>query len=525
MQRWANHFGFIANSVTNDATGWDFYVEFSQTDSQYDNIALDLVPPPIKCYVQVKSSDGHPRRIRDKLSNWRHRIANAHPHFILMLEFGETDTPQNAFLVHVGEKLITKIIKRLRTIDPSENKLHKRYLVHKFEDDCRISPCDGTGFRRAVLSHVGEDPREYELEKLRFLKEVGYTDKRYQMTITFSGENLDHSSTKPVREFFLGLRPFKSIKAEVRDLRFGIPSLNPIEEFGEGIVSVTPHPLGDGCLQFKSDIMKNGPTIDGKWTSFAHDDNNNNLQGMLVFSSRWIKLVIDLSEVETNLRIHLPPEDQDYELFELFELATLFQFLGSSQPQSFTACLTIVVDDRRHSFDFDGQSSISLTPSQEAWCSIIQDAWSVVKYFDVYRTISVNIGDLVREYTRIQFMAQFVASDIGPVDLKLWSPEPVDTSTQVCIPFLCVAVFGGYRLVLMVTVKGALQPTGEMKDLEQEFQMSATDVSIFFKGISTAHQMDGASYDILMKRLEEEYGDNLILIDEFLDRDRLAIPD
>lgn len=64
---WCDSVNLTANSSNVDKTGWDFIVEFpSKSDKM---LPIDMIPTPIECKVQVKSTDHRKGGVPITISN------------------------------------------------------------------------------------------------------------------------------------------------------------------------------------------------------------------------------------------------------------------------------------------------------------------------------------------------------------------------------------------------------------------------------------------------------------------------
>jgi hypothetical protein len=89
LKRWCAQVGLTANKVENDSKGWDFFVEFPLISHTKQTLPLDLTISPLKCLIQVKTTDKIRQNIKIKLSNWIHLIKNPLPSFFMIFEFDE----------------------------------------------------------------------------------------------------------------------------------------------------------------------------------------------------------------------------------------------------------------------------------------------------------------------------------------------------------------------------------------------------------------------------------------------------
>ncbi|NEQ28685.1 MAG: DUF4365 domain-containing protein, partial [Microcoleus sp. SIO2G3] len=100
FKRWCSSAGFTANGAQMDKTGWDFLVEFPW--QQDERLPRDLLPAPVECRVQIKSTDKKQKGVSVKLSALNRLVKAPIPTFFCFIEFDGQDQEQAAYLVHVG---------------------------------------------------------------------------------------------------------------------------------------------------------------------------------------------------------------------------------------------------------------------------------------------------------------------------------------------------------------------------------------------------------------------------------------
>jgi len=141
-----------------DRTGWDFMVEFPQ--QEYDR-PRDEWPAAIECRVQVKSTDTQSKKKQIEVSNLERLVKAPIPTFFCFIEFDGHDTPQAAYLVHVGEELIAKTLKKIRKLESQKkhNSLNKHKMSVRYTDSDRFFELT------RQLFTVGRDSFYYGIEK------------------------------------------------------------------------------------------------------------------------------------------------------------------------------------------------------------------------------------------------------------------------------------------------------------------------------------------------------------------------
>ncbi|MCU4373294.1 hypothetical protein KTH39_15930, partial [Acinetobacter ursingii] len=120
---WCAQVGLVANNSAIDKTGWDYYVEFPISS----NITThELHKSAFECKVQVKATDKQDRKLPVTISNLRRMATLQMPAFYIFLEFDGKNEVQNAFVLHIDNEWIYKILKRVHKIEQSE-----KALLHK----------------------------------------------------------------------------------------------------------------------------------------------------------------------------------------------------------------------------------------------------------------------------------------------------------------------------------------------------------------------------------------------------------
>ncbi|MEC8568958.1 MAG: DUF4365 domain-containing protein [Pseudomonadota bacterium] len=130
---WCAQVGLIANGSAIDKTGWDYYVEFPISS----NITThELHKSAFECKVQVKATDKKDRKLAITVSNLRRMATVQMPAFYVFIEFDGKNEAQNAFVLHIDNELVYKILKRVHQIEQSEkNKdLNKKTITLTYSE-------------------------------------------------------------------------------------------------------------------------------------------------------------------------------------------------------------------------------------------------------------------------------------------------------------------------------------------------------------------------------------------------------
>jgi hypothetical protein len=259
VSAWAAEAGLVANrSVDHDATGWDLLLEWPTNDRCIDGLPLDRRPSPLHCLVQIKSTDRTAKRCDVKLSNWERLIRTPLPTFFLILEFDGGHQCAAAFLIHVDEYHIRGTLRRLRDASHGGRPLHKHTRAVSWGDAERLESPDGKSLELALRTHMDRSMEEYAAWKANLLATAGYEEETAELNVHFralpgfSGEPQDL-----LVRWALGLIPYLEIDGGVlTDIRFGIPSPDPVKTFPEGSLVVEIKPFAQGEVRFFADGIR-----------------------------------------------------------------------------------------------------------------------------------------------------------------------------------------------------------------------------------------------------------------------------
>jgi len=259
---WCADVGLIPNGSQIDKTGWDFFVEFP-FDSGLS--PQEIHKSAFECKVQVKATDKNDRKLPITLSNLRRLITAQMPAFFVFIEFDGEDTAQRAFVVHVDNELISKVLKRLHEIEQSDkdNNYNKRKMTIHYDNNNLLEELNGKSLKDCLLHHIKTDLSEYIANKKSHLESTGYEDGFAQITFTTEGED----NLKSLIDVSLGIEEKVEIsKFRSVDTRFGIMANNPSKNTDGGKLSMPDlSPTSKGKIRFKEDRLSSGLVFECKF--------------------------------------------------------------------------------------------------------------------------------------------------------------------------------------------------------------------------------------------------------------------
>jgi hypothetical protein len=258
---WCADVGIVPNGSQIDKTGWDFFVEFPFESSLSPH---DIHKSAFECKVQVKATDKNDRKLSITLSNLRRLITAQMPAFFVFIEFDKKEMAQRAYVVHVDNDMISRVLKRLHEIEQSEkdNNFNKRTMTINYDDRNLLNMPNGNSLKSCLLECIGDDYSEYVTNKKSHLESTGYEDGFAQMTFTTEGEE----NLRSLIDVSLGIeQEVKIAKFKGVDTRFGILSNNPsFDSDGGKLAMPNLKPTAEGKIRFKEGKLSAGLSFECK---------------------------------------------------------------------------------------------------------------------------------------------------------------------------------------------------------------------------------------------------------------------
>lgn len=258
---WCADAGLIANGSKIDKTGWDFLVEFPFDFKAEPDV---IHKSAIECRVQVKSTDQNQGKISISLANLRRLITAHMPSFFVFLEFDGLSYAQRAYIVHVDEHLITKVLKRLHEIEQSnkESRFNKRTMTVHYNNSHLLDKLDGNSLKANFLGYIGNDMTQYIEKKRTHLASTGFEDGFAQINFITNGED----NIKELIDVSIGLLKSTNIKSFIgTKTRFGIKSKSPFIDEVDGRLEMPDiQPNTEGIICFREDKFSIGFSFPAK---------------------------------------------------------------------------------------------------------------------------------------------------------------------------------------------------------------------------------------------------------------------
>jgi hypothetical protein len=517
---WAHQVGITVNKATEDERGWDYILEFPvppRTPTDF-HLPLDKAPGLIRCFVQVKSTDGQKRSCSVTLSNWESLVKCPLPAFFLALEFDHNIECQRAFLVHIGEEYIGKALKRLREAGPEDrDNLNKMTMDFSYGEEDLLPSLDGQALRITIMRHVRDSLETYDAWKHKVLETIGYEEGGWHFNVSLRLPDPNADIQDQLVDFSLGLIPsLEVIGGEIRDARFGIEATQPTEVLTGGRIELQRTPVGtgtivlalqDGSKQLRCDAQVYAPQ--GLAPGTIEEDRRK-----LRFATPFIDFLAWSQSVgRFDIGYHFPPSEEKHDLKDLRYLAQLILLFREAFLHSETVDVELLYESTPAA---QGHIVASVSPADNAvkMAQAIDSAWTVAKEFDITAGMIVNWAELLRQKEGLDFMAQILTSKRPAMKVGFLLPnESHDIEARVaCVPMVVTVAMGQYRITVAVALLGQAKGTGRIYENGHEFLMDVTDTAVCRKHIYGINEGEKYNPQDLIEAVVRSYEQNYEVI-------------
>jgi hypothetical protein len=298
--------GLVYNKSDRDRTGWDFIVEFPFEIPSDVSTPLESRKVPLSCHVQVKTLLEKNDRFKMRLSSAERLAKELKPAFVCVFKVNHELRIVDAYLIHILNKPLGKILKRLRNEDVAGNSTPNKKTISMSAsvDGARIA-LTGDSLRGALVNAVGADLHTYATEKRNQLATLGFEERPYstEMTLCLSNEDLV--------DVFLGLKKdVPALQLRTEHTRFGIPV--PLPELTEKDATITIQPsAADTCtITVRSDPLSTPAVFVGKIFFPAIPGLPPEL-GKILFVTDLFSMTVTRRSWAINVKPNLPPQSAE----------------------------------------------------------------------------------------------------------------------------------------------------------------------------------------------------------------------
>lgn len=474
-------------SLEEDSTGWDHLIRFP-----YEKTSLpkDLQPKPLECKVQVKTTFCNDKKgVSIKLSALKHLVDDTSPAFILFFEFSNKQEPEleNAYVVHIGEELIEKILKRIREVHLADKskKLHKVTLWVSYDDSHKLERNSGFALRDRIDSYVPDGIVEYQKKKDEITKTVGYGDKGF----IFQFEAQKDDMEKHFLDAAIGRVSKVEIKNSiVRDNRFDLPNgAIELKDSDVATIAISPNVIDKCQLRFKTREYSPVIVFDGEFIKLPDPLS---LKNNLFFRTKLFTIqLFDLS-IKKDSKIHFALNQQ----VELDEIVRLFKlFSPRNADKDLTLEVALKENNRTLNFTFILEHYFEDTTSVVDSISILKNSYEIDG-----KTLT-TVDELLKERIALSAVAAIIKNDVKSIRFshrKTPDSDEFVTEPELTIPYAMAAQIGTYHIGFVALIEGK-----RVTDIEyQAKHVEILEPLTFYGDVPTGEQLE----EIMNKALQQK---------------------
>ncbi|NMY31714.1 hypothetical protein HBR94_09410 [Pseudomonas sp. WS 5412] len=446
---WCASAGITANKSVSDAHGWDVFIEIDAPENTLDPFTMHK--GMIESKIQIKSTDGNKKFVDVELSNLKKMSTTLLPAFYILIEFDKNDMPVRAFIKHVDNSFIYKVLSRIRkvTVENPTVKLNKKTMRVHFEEE--IYPLGASALKKLIHNHINGSQSLYVDQKRQYLDSAGFEDGAYRVKFQIS----DMQQLERLIDASLG----KKIGVEIEEmhgaaLRFGFSSPMPeltVSNAVLEILNVKPNATGKMTFRDKST---------GQSTAFAASL----YQGMALFTDRK-KIRIDADVFEIMMRSDLTSmtmsgtlnHTKAYEVEDLLKAYTTFQMLW--QPT-----------DIEWGLDFFGIKTKILLNSPNGFddCSdqvkLLKKIIEIKRYFNWLDSLCATIVEINKKTRNINEICCLINGSTSEVSMRYPSGSGPDVNSEVNCFYVVHLELGGYYFIEVILVSGKVEIHNDQED-------------------------------------------------------------
>ena len=477
---WALDANITPNPVENDETGWDLIYEFPER-FDIEGLTADLIPQPIQCWIQVKTTQSENPKWQIKLTNLKRLVDTPLPAFYLEIKLDEDYKIEAAYIFHVGREIITRTYERLRELGAEgKKKANKKKMQLPKREKIEILPLGGEGLRNKIEKIIGKNYQGYIEKKKKIKENCGY--KEASKTFSFNFEvpkDYDGSVEEYLVDFELGIIPKMEIKDFVeRDVRFGIPV--EVNREKEGKLKISNQDEKSVELIIRTEDYREKINLDSKLifptaTKDIIDKEN------IKFIVRSPNLEMLIEPFKSNIRydFSFPGYKQKIRLDKLRDISNFIWIFQKMKDIEDVLILSISYKQKKRleaRLDIEEEFGENLT--QRALS--VRYAIDVFNHFDIPLSTSFLLEEIINQLDEIHLLSKIIEPKHFEVswNYKVESliDEELEGGNGVFVHAYRLS-FGNINLWVVVAFRGLLQVVDKNNN-EYEFEMKSSNIVI-----------------------------------------------
>jgi len=378
--------------------------------------------------TRLSSTDKQRRKESITVSNLKRLATDPGPSFIVFIEFGREDDPKDAYIVHIDEQWIPKILKRVQernnpfSVGKKKKKkklkkgkrgpkkkqqvgpaLNKTTISVKYDESNRLNQPNGQSLKAAIEAAVPHNMQKYIEDKKRHLESTGFEDGYGTVKFSVEGEQ----DISGLIDLSLGLKDSLKVKDPIfTPKRFGIVTEKDVSQGATGWISMPDlQPMSKGLLKF-SDSKTIAPLVfevDVYSSPFNAKSHRDFVKIRIVASHFEVHLHPFIGKFQANFSIDGPIEIRL--LNNILQLMLLLE--NTEQGTNMVLCIEGFPDLTFRHGEKDSRGKFSINTADFAKAA--KAAKALIAEFEITETVDATLDELEKEALKLQGMARIFA--------------------------------------------------------------------------------------------------------------------
>ncbi|MEZ8735647.1 hypothetical protein [Vibrio sp. 10N.239.312.D08] len=482
----------VNRSLEEDSTGWDHLIRFPYEETL---LPKDLQSKPIECKVQVKTTfRGDKKGVSIKLSALKHLVDDTSPAFILFFEFSNKHEPvlDNAYLVHLGEGLITSVLMRIREehLSIKPKKLNQIKLWVSYNDSHKLEQNSGYALRDKIASFVPDGIVEYQKKKNELTNTVGYGDNGYIIQFQAKLDDMEQHFLNAAIGISSSVDVTNSI---LKDNRFDLAD-GAVEVKNSEIakIEVFPNVIDECQLRFKTSAYSPAMVFDGEFVKMPHPTT---LQNILYLRTKLFSVELrDVSNLKAKSNLHFT-FDKAVALDEAIKLFKLF----SPEYRGKNLIFEVALKKENRVI----KMNLTLDNTFEDTATII-DSISILKSsYEIDGNTLTTVDDLFNQRIALSALAAIIKNNVESIRFKQRrepSSNEFVTEPEITIPYAMTVQIGSYYVGVVALLEGH-----RVSDIDyQAKNAEILETLTFYGDAPTEELLDEITNDVLHKKIGKD---------------------
>lgn len=479
---WATEADLVINSSREDEAGWDFVVEKSphSADPQIPSVPVHTETFSFQSRIQVKSTDASNGHIDVKLSNWLRMVDDPRPTFFVVLEFDGKDKPQRAFVVHVGEELIRRTLKRWHENAIQDQKpLNKIWMRLSYGPENKMESLGGEYLLEKIIDSVDgvESWTNYARWKANLVQSAGFEGGNVQVSLQVPQKSdLPEDPDELIADLETGIIDSIPVKrAEIYRKRFGVQDDDPFLTKQD----VTLQHIGDGrSIDVSIEIEATGTAKHTSFDAYLRPPSGlaeaiRKSGDLSKYKARviapHIEIISDFGNKEGSLKTVIPEENERVDAYTIKLHAEFADIISVAQKRETTVEMSVINEtDLLAKFDMH-PDKIEGFEDADVEAKILGKYVKLCQEFGVVEKAAVTFEEIEERQDELSEMMSYVDSSFELNDLS-FSVVPTDEGRDKILDIEgerivaispCPFKIGTHTFVVVIASWGELERVGK----------------------------------------------------------------